>query len=79
MAADPSYRIYDECDSFFLWLLVIYLLKYELMTLKITLTTGDFLYSEKFQFLVRMKGLEPSRREAHAPKACVSTNSTTSA
>jgi hypothetical protein len=25
-----------------------------------------------------MKGLEPSRREAHAPKACVSTNSTTS-
>ena len=29
--------------------------------------------------LVRMKGLEPSRREAHAPKACVSTNSTTSA
>ena len=26
-----------------------------------------------------MKGLEPSRREAHAPKACVSTNSTTSA
>ena len=47
--------------------------------LKITLTTGDFLYGEKFQFLVRMKGLEPSRREAHAPKACVSTNSTTSA
>ena len=34
----------------------------------------DF-YSE----MVRMKGLEPSRREAHAPKACVSTNSTTSA
>ena len=29
--------------------------------------------------MVRMKGLEPSRREAHAPKACVSTNSTTSA
>ena len=47
--------------------------------LKITQLQGDFLYSEKFQFLVRMKGLEPSRREAHAPKACVSTNSTTSA
>ena len=29
--------------------------------------------------LVRMKGLEPSRREALAPKASVSTNSTTSA
>ena len=29
--------------------------------------------------LVRMKGLEPSRLAAHAPKACVSTNSTTSA
>ena len=29
--------------------------------------------------LVRMKGLEPSRREAYAPKAYVSTNSTTSA
>ena len=29
--------------------------------------------------LVRMKGLEPSRSKAHAPKACVSTNSTTSA
>ena len=26
-----------------------------------------------------MKGLEPSRLAAHAPKACVSTNSTTSA
>ena len=26
-----------------------------------------------------MKGLEPSRPKAHAPKACVSTNSTTSA
>jgi len=48
MAADPSYRIYDECDSFFLWLLVIYLLKYELMTLKITLTTGDFLMVKNF-------------------------------
>ncbi len=47
--------------------------------LKITQLQGDFLYGEKFQFLVRMKGLEPSRREAHAPKACVSTNSTTSA
>ena len=34
----------------------------------------DF-YSE----MVRMKGLEPSRSKAHAPKACVSTNSTTSA
>ena len=34
----------------------------------------DF-YSE----MVRMKGLEPSRREAYAPKAYVSTNSTTSA
>ena len=33
----------------------------------------------KSSLLVRMKGLEPSRREAHAPKACVSTNSTTSA
>ena len=40
---------------------------------------GWFSYGEKIQFLVRMKGLEPSRREAHAPKACVSTNSTTSA
>ncbi len=29
--------------------------------------------------LVGMKGLEPSRLSAHAPKACVSTNSTTSA
>ena len=29
--------------------------------------------------MVRMKGLEPSRLAAHAPKACVSTNSTTSA
>lgn len=29
--------------------------------------------------MVRMKGLEPSRPKAHAPKACVSTNSTTSA
>lgn len=48
-------------------------------SLKITQLQGDFLYGEKFQFLVRMKGLEPSRREAHAPKACVSTNSTTSA
>src|SRR5579872_4356769 len=28
--------------------------------------------------LVGMKGLEPSRLAAHAPKACVSTNSTTS-
>lgn len=35
--------------------------------------------SEIFQILVRMKGLEPSRSKAHAPKACVSTNSTTSA
>ena len=35
--------------------------------------------SSTIQILVRMKGLEPSRREAHAPKACVSTNSTTSA
>ena len=34
---------------------------------------------EKIQILVRMKGLEPSRREAYAPKAYVSTNSTTSA
>ena len=33
----------------------------------------------KIQILVRMKGLEPSRREAYAPKAYVSTNSTTSA
>ena len=39
--------------------------------------SGDDLdfYSE----MVRMKGLEPSRREAYAPKAYVSTNSTTSA
>jgi hypothetical protein len=29
--------------------------------------------------MVRMKGLEPSRPEALAPKASVSTNSTTSA
>ena len=35
--------------------------------------------SPKNRYWVRMKGLEPSRREAHAPKACVSTNSTTSA
>ena len=34
----------------------------------------DF-YSE----MVRMKGLEPSRPRAYAPKAYVSTNSTTSA
>ena len=66
MTGDCSFAIACHVDS-------------ELMTLKITLTTGDFLYSEKSQFLVRMKGLEPSRREAHAPKACVSTNSTTSA
>ncbi len=33
----------------------------------------------RFFLLVRMKGLEPSRLAAHAPKACVSTNSTTSA
>ena len=32
-----------------------------------------------FPKMVPRKGLEPSRREAHAPKACVSTNSTTSA
>ena len=37
------------------------------------------LSSLKNTFLVRMKGLEPSRREAYAPKAYVSTNSTTSA
>ena len=66
MAGDCSFTIACHVDS-------------ELMILKITLSMGDFLYSEKFQFLVRMKGLEPSRREAHAPKACVSTNSTTSA
>jgi hypothetical protein len=30
-------------------------------------------------YLVRMKGLEPSRPRALAPKASVSTNSTTSA
>lgn len=29
--------------------------------------------------MVREKGLEPSRPKAHAPKACVSTNSTTRA
>ena len=66
MAGDCSFTIACHVDS-------------ELMTLKITQLQGDFLYGEKFQFLVRMKGLEPSRREAHAPKACVSTNSTTSA
>ena len=66
MAGDCSFTIACHVDS-------------EFTTLKITLSMGDFLYSEKFQFLVRMKGLEPSRREAHAPKACVSTNSTTSA
>ena len=54
-------------------------LKYEFMLLKITLRMGDFLMVKKIRSLVRMKGLEPSRREAHAPKACVSTNSTTSA
>lgn len=31
------------------------------------------------QFMVREKGLEPSHLTAHAPKACVSTNSTTRA
>ena len=66
MAGDCSFTIACHVDS-------------EFMILKITQLQGDFLYSEKFQFLVRMKGLEPSRREAHAPKACVSTNSTTSA
>ncbi len=52
MAGDCSFTIACHVDS-------------ELMTLKITLTTGDFLYSEKFQFLVRMKGLEPSRTCVH--------------
>jgi hypothetical protein len=66
MTGDCSFTIACHVDS-------------EFTTLKITLSMGDFLYSEKSQFLVRMKGLEPSRREAHAPKACVSTNSTTSA
>ena len=66
MAGDCSFTIACHVDS-------------ELMTLKITLIMGDFLYGEKIQFLVRMKGLEPSCREAHAPKACVSANSTTSA
>ena len=66
MAGDCSFTIACHVDS-------------ELTILKITLATGDFLMVQKFQFLVRMKGLEPSRREAHAPKACVSTNSTTSA
>ena len=56
MAGDCSFTIACHVDS-------------ELMTLKITLIMGDFLYGEKIQFLVRMKGLEPSRREAHAPKA----------
>ena len=43
---------------------------------KVALLSDD---SEKIRILVRMKGLEPSRSKAHAPKACVSTNSTTSA
>ena len=36
------------------------------------------LYFRRF-WMVRMKGLEPSRREALVPKTSVSTNSTTSA
>ena len=43
---------------------------------KVAFSSDNF---EKNQILVRMKGLEPSRREAYAPKAYVSTNSTTSA
>ena len=42
-------------------------------------TTQRAANSDFSPFLVRMKGLEPSRPRAHAPKACVSTNSTTSA
>ena len=47
--------------------------------------TGHFIYQSKMRpdgshfTLVREKGLEPSRPKAHAPKACVSTNSTTRA
>ena len=66
MAGDCSFTIACHVDS-------------ELTILKITLSMGDFLMMKNCQILVRMKGLEPSRREAHAPKACVSTNSTTSA
>ena len=52
MAGDCSFTIACHVDS-------------EFTTLKITLTTGDFLYSEKSQSLVRMKGLEPSRTCVH--------------
>ena len=52
MAGDCSFTIACHVDS-------------EFTTLKITLTTGDFLYSEKSQSLVRMKGLEPSRTRVH--------------
>lgn len=41
---------------------------------KMTATRSN---SEKIYCLVGEKGLEPSRLAAHAPKACVSTNSTT--
>ena len=37
----------------------------ELMTLKITLSMGDFLMVKNCQILVRMKGLEPSRTCVH--------------
>ena len=43
---------------------------------KVAFSSDNFV---KIHTLVRMKGLEPSRREAYAPKAYVSTNSTTSA
>ena len=46
-----------------------------------TQVASFFVIKEKaeYQVLVRMKGLEPSRLAALAPKASVSTNSTTSA
>jgi len=52
MAGDCSFTIACHVDS-------------EFMTLKITLTTGDFLMVKKCQILVRMKGLEPSRTCVH--------------
>ena len=52
MAGDCSFTIACHVDS-------------EFTTLKITLTTGDFLMVKNCQILVRMKGLEPSRTCVH--------------
>ena len=40
---------------------------------------GDILNASSCEYLVRSKGVEPLSREAHGPKPCVYTNSTTSA